>query len=246
MIKRPAPSHVPSAPRVIVAMDFSEPLAALAMAKRLDPGLCRLKVGNELFTAGGPRIVEAFHELGFDVFLDLKYHDIPNTVAGAVASAARLGVWMVNVHAGGGVAMLKAAKDSLAPFESPPLLIAVTVLTSLSSQDLSQLGWSPAADQLVATLAGMAWQVGFDGLVCSAQEASLLREQLSNDDDARQPVLVTPGIRPKGSGADDQFRIMTPGQAILAGSSYLVIGRPITQSDDPLGILRNITKEIAG
>lgn len=233
-------------PRIIVAMDFAHATEALTLAKQLDPSLCRLKVGNELFTSGGPEVVEAFNKLGFEVFLDLKYHDIPNTVAAAVASAARLGVWMVNVHAAGGVDMLKAARAALTPFKSPPLLIAVTVLTSLSSADLSQVGWAPAADQLAEALARMAWQTGVDGLVCSAQEARLLRDALKEVDESRQPVLVTPGIRPQGSAADDQTRIMTPAQAVQAGSSYLVIGRPITKSSNPLAVLRNITNEIAG
>lgn len=233
-------------PRIIVALDYPDVHSALANAKRLDPSLCRLKVGNELFTTGGPDVVKALQDLGFDIFLDLKFHDIPNTVAGAVSAAARLGVWMVNVHAGGGMEMMQAAKAALANFQHPPLLIGVTVLTSLSDTALSQIGWSVKAADLVQQFAKMTWAAGLDGMVCSAQEAQLLRRELGAQDSSRSPVLVTPGIRPQGSDADDQSRIMTPAQAIAAGSSYLVIGRPITKSSDPLGVLRNITEEIAG
>jgi orotidine-5'-phosphate decarboxylase len=235
--------------RIIVAMDYAEVSDAKACAKRLDPKLCRLKVGNELFTSGGPDIVKGFQDQGFEVFLDLKYHDIPNTVASAVAAAARLGVWMVNVHAGGGVSMLKAARAALDEFSVRPLLIAVTVLTSLSDDDLREIGWPQTANTLVPALASTAWSCGFDGFVCSAQEAELLKTSLTADEHSRSsvrsPVLVTPGIRPQGSPTNDQARIMTPAQAILAGSTYLVIGRPITQSTDPQRILRNITEEIA-
>lgn len=232
--------------RIIVALDYPDVPSAIVNAKRLDPTLCRLKVGNELFTSGGPDVVKALQDLGFDIFLDLKFHDIPNTVAGAVSAAARLGVWMVNVHAGGGMEMLQAAKDALADFQDPPLLIGVTVLTSLSNEALSQIGWSMSAAELVQQFAKMTWQAGLDGMVCSAQEAQFLRSFLHQQDAARSPVLVTPGIRPKGSDAHDQSRIMTPADAIASGSSYLVIGRPITKSSDPLGVLRKITEEIAG
>lgn len=233
-------------PRIIVALDYPDVHSALATAKRLEPGLCRLKVGNELFTTGGPGVVKSLQDLGFDIFLDLKFHDIPNTVAGAVSAAARLGVWMVNVHAAGGIEMLRAAKEAVDGFQHPPILIAVTVLTSLTSEALSQIGWSVSAPELVQQLAKLAWQAGLDGVVCSAQEADMLNGVLKAEDASRNPVLVTPGIRPQGSNVDDQSRIMTPVQAVVAGSSYLVIGRPITQSSDPLGVLRNITEEIAG
>lgn len=227
--------------KIIVALDFDNLDAALALAKQLNPEQCRLKVGKELFTCCGPRIVEALHELGFDVFLDLKFHDIPNTVAKAVKAAAELGVWMVNVHASGGLEMMKAARAALEPYgENRPLLIAVTVLTSMSSEELSQIGYQNSAELQVQHLAGLVQQAGLDGVVCSSQEASALKARFG-----KGFLLITPGIRPANAEVGDQKRIMTPAKALEAGSDYLVIGRPITMASSPLNALAEIAEEIA-
>jgi len=227
--------------KIIVALDFDTLDAALTLAKQLNPAQCRLKVGKELFTYCGPRIVEALHELGFEVFLDLKFHDIPNTVAKAVKAAAELGVWMVNVHASGGLEMMKAARAVLESYgENRPLLIAVTVLTSMSSEELSQIGYQNSAEQQVQRLAGLTQQAGLDGVVCSSQEASALKARFG-----KEFLLITPGIRPANAEAGDQKRIMTPAKALEAGSDYLVIGRPITQALSPLNALATIAEEIA-
>jgi len=226
-------------PRIIVPLDFADAAKALDLAQRLDPALCRLKVGKELFTHSGPDLVRQLIGLKFAVFLDLKFHDIPATVAGACAAAADLGVWMINVHAAGGERMLSAAREALDQHRKRPLLIAVTVLTSLNDADLRQVGIQiPAAEQ-VLILARLAAACGLDGVVCSAQEAITLRQELGRDF-----ILVTPGIRPAGTSRDDQQRIMTPAEAIRAGSDYLVIGRPITQAPDPLQVLKEINEEI--
>jgi len=227
-------------PRVIVALDFPGAEAALACAARLSPDTCRLKVGQELFTRAGPAVLEALAARGFEVFLDLKYHDIPNTVAGALRAAAALGVWMVNVHAAGGPAMLEAAREALAHASHRPLLVAVTLLTSLDRAQLAALGIEAEPAALVERWSALAAAAGLDGVVCSAQEAARLR--------AAAPagfVLVTPGIRPAGSGGDDQRRIATPLQALRDGADYLVIGRPVTQSDDPCRTLLTINEELA-
>ncbi|EGG98269.1 Orotidine 5'-phosphate decarboxylase [gamma proteobacterium IMCC2047] len=227
--------------KIIVALDFDRLDAALELAKQLDPSQCRLKVGKELFTCCGPQIVDALHQLGFEVFLDLKFHDIPNTVAKAVKAAAEMGVWMVNVHASGGMQMMKAARQILEPFgDKRPLLIAVTVLTSMSSEELAEIGYQNAAAQQVQHLAQLTKQAGLDGVVCSAQEAADLKAKLGDEF-----LLVTPGIRPQDSEAGDQKRIMTPSRALEAGSDYLVIGRPITQAVSPLEALGAIFKETA-
>lgn len=212
------------------------------MARLLDPARCRVKVGKELFTAAGPGLVEELVGQGFDVFLDLKFHDIPNTVAGAVRAAAELGVWMVNVHASGGGAMMRAATDALKPFGGRrPLLTAVTVLTSLGEQDLVELGITEPVDAHVLRLAALAQVSGLDGVVCSAREAPLIRDRLGSE-----PVLVTPGIRPRGAGEhDDQRRTLGPREALEAGSDYLVIGRPITASADPVQSLEAILSEMS-
>jgi orotidine-5'-phosphate decarboxylase len=224
---------------VIVALDYSEPAAAEALAARLDPALCRLKVGKELFTRAGPQLVRRLIDDGFDIFLDLKFHDIPNTVASAVAAAADLGVWMVNVHASGGPAMLAAAKGALQPFAADaPLLIAVTVLTSMDGEQLAATGISVEPAEQVMRLARLTHDSGLDGVVCSAREAERLRSRFGE-----AFVLVTPGIRPQGSALDDQQRIATPAAALAAGSHYLVIGRPITRSPDPLAALNAIIRE---
>lgn len=228
-------------PRILVAMDFDNQQACLEMASRLDPALCRLKVGKELFTAAGPQVVEALMGKGFDVFLDLKFHDIPNTTAKAVKAAAELGVWMVNVHASGGERMMAAARNELDKRSgNVPLLIAVTVLTSMEASDLAQIGIAREPREQVLHLASLAKQSGMDGVVCSAQEASMLSTQLGSDF-----CLVTPGIRPADAAADDQRRIVTPADAIAAGSHYLVIGRPITQAPDPVAACQSIAVSIS-
>lgn len=225
---------------IVVALDFPSEAQALALAERLNPQQCRLKVGKELFTRCGPKVVEGLHALGFEVFLDLKFHDIPNTTAMAVKAAAELGVWMVNVHCSGGLKMMQACREVLEQHNgNTPLLIGVTVLTSMEQSDLAGIGLDIAPQQQVLRLAGLAEQAGLDGLVCSAQEAALLKKQWP----AGQ--LVTPGIRPAGSAQDDQKRILTPAQAMQAGSDYLVIGRPITQAADPAQTLNDILAELA-
>jgi orotidine-5'-phosphate decarboxylase len=228
-----------SDPKIIIALDYPEAGPALALADRLQPSLCRLKVGKELFTATGPALLEQLMNRGFEVFLDLKFHDIPNTVAQACKAAAGLGVWMVNVHALGGRKMLDAAREALANTGRRPKLIAVTLLTSMAQGDLDDLGIVATPGEMVLRLASLARDCGLDGVVCSAQEAALLRKQCGNDF-----CLVTPGIRPAQASLDDQSRVMTPLAALRAGASYLVIGRPITQAEDPLRALLDINREI--
>ncbi len=225
--------------KIIVALDFPEAASALALAQRLDPALCRVKVGKELFTVAGPELVRTLVACGFEVFLDLKFHDIPNTVAAACRAAAGLGVWMVNVHASGGRRMMDAARSALVDLPQRPLLIAVTVLTSMSAEDLGEVGVSDAPAAQVLRLARLAQSCGLDGVVCSAQEATLLRTELGEEF-----RLVTPGIRPAGAEAGDQRRVMTPAQALHAGATDLVIGRPITAASDPLAVLEQIQTEI--
>lgn len=228
-----------SSSRVIVAMDFDNQQSALQLAEQLDPSQCRLKVGKELFTVAGPQLVKALVERNFDVFLDLKFHDIPNTTAKAVGAAADLGVWMTNVHACGGSRMMEAAQHSLQQSGSEMLLIAVTVLTSMEQSDLQQIGLQRDPAEQVLHLAQLAKNAGLQGVVCSAQEASTLKAQLGEEF-----KLVTPGIRLADSAADDQRRIVSPGDAIALGSDYLVIGRPITQSADPLATLNQINQSL--
>ncbi|HET9662983.1 MAG TPA: orotidine-5'-phosphate decarboxylase [Burkholderiales bacterium] len=226
-------------PRVIVALDYADAGSALALVERLDPALCRLKVGKELFTVAGPALVKSLVDRGFGVFLDLKYHDIPNTVASACRAAAGLGVWMLDVHASGGRAMLHAAREALAQESSPPLLVAVTVLTSLNVTDLAELGIAGTPADTAIRLARLARSCGLDGAVCSAQEAAALRREFGAGF-----CLVTPGIRLAQTQQDDQQRIMTPHAAIASGADYLVIGRPITLAPDPLAVLRDINSQI--
>lgn len=227
-------------PKILVALDYPQEHLALNLVAQLDPALCRLKVGKEMFTRFGPAFVEKLHGRGFQVFLDLKYHDIPNTVAAACEAAADLGVWMINVHALGGRRMMQAAAEALAKKSKPPLLIAVTVLTSLSQDDLSELGISRTPAELALSLATLAKSSGLDGVVCSAQEAAAMRQQMG-----KHFLLVTPGIRLDDSTQDDQRRIMTPQAAMQAGASYLVIGRPITQAENPVAVLRKIAADIS-
>jgi orotidine-5'-phosphate decarboxylase len=227
-------------PKVIVALDYPDRATALALVERLQPGLCRLKVGKELFTRAGPHLVEDLAARGFEVFLDLKFHDIPNTVASACHAAADLGVWMLNVHALGGERMLLAAREGCARAGRAPLLVAVTILTSMDAQDLAAVGLAGSPEENVLRLASLVHGCGLDGVVCSSRETAVLRERIGPDF-----LLVTPGIRPAGSQQDDQRRVMTPQQAISSGASYLVIGRPVTQADDPVSVLRTINSELA-
>lgn len=220
---------------VIVALDYADARAALELASGLEPALCRLKVGKELFTRAGPEVVRELQKLGFEIFLDLKFHDIPHTVASAVHAAADLGVWMVNVHASGGRRMMTAARERLEQGGYETLLIAVTVLTSSDRNDLADIGLDVDPIQQVLRLAALTEECGLHGVVCSAQEAPVLRER------HRAPfALVTPGIRPAGAAKDDQKRIMTPEQALSVGVDYLVIGRPVTQATDPVLALKKI------
>lgn len=227
-------------PKIVVALDFADQNKALQVADQLDPKLCRLKVGKEMFTHFGPDFVKALHQRGHSVFLDLKFHDIPNTVAGAVKSAADLGVWMVNVHASGGPKMMEAARVALDSYGAKrPLLIAVTVLTSFDADQLRAIGITRSIEEQVRALAGLTKSSGLDGVVCSAQEATMLRQ-----DNGASFVLVTPGIRPAGAAANDQVRTMTPKEALAAGSHYLVIGRPITGVADPRKALCDIAESL--
>jgi len=225
---------------VVVALDYPTQAQALAMAGQLDPSMCRVKVGKELFTASGPEIVENLHKLGFDVFLDLKFHDIPNTCAKAVGVAADLGVWMVNVHASGGRRMMEAARNEIEKKAHKPLLIGVTVLTSMEQPDLADIGLDIDPQLQVKRLAKLTEQSGLDGVVCSAQEVGLIRQTCSPEF-----LTVTPGIRPEGSEQGDQRRIMTPKQAQEAGVSYMVIGRPITLNSSPLEMLFSLNADMS-
>lgn len=229
-----------SDPKVVVALDFDNQADALAFVDKIQPSDCRLKVGKEMFTYFGPDFVKALVERGFDVFLDLKFHDIPNTVAKAVTAAAELGVWMVNVHASGGSEMMKKAKEALLPYgDKAPLLIAVTVLTSMGEEDLAGLGITKSPAEQVMHLARLTQKAGLDGVVCSAWEAETLKNTLGADF-----KLITPGIRPAGASSDDQKRIMTPIEAVNVGVDYLVIGRPITKAVDPLSVLQGINASL--
>jgi orotidine-5'-phosphate decarboxylase len=228
-------------PKVIVALDYADEILAMEFVEKVSPELCRLKVGKEMFTLFGPQFVRRLVNAGFDVFLDLKFHDIPNTVAKAVAASAELGVWMVNVHASGGARMMSAAREALIRYGSDaPLLIAVTVLTSMEQSELAQLGVTGSLREHVLRLARMTRDSGLDGVVCSAQEASMLKGDLGEDF-----KLITPGIRPQGSDAGDQRRIMTPAEACHQGADYLVIGRPITLSVDPAATLIAINQSLS-
>ena len=226
--------------RIIVALDFSSEKQVLEFTSQLEPSMCKLKVGKELFTLAGPDLVRQLVDNGFDVFLDLKFHDIPNTVARACKVATDLGVWMLNVHALGGRNMLIAAREALETSSNRPLLIAVTILTSLGQEDLQEIGLNGTPEDNVLRLANLTKEAGLDGVVCSSREVTNLRQT-----QGEAFTLVTPGIRPAGSEAGDQIRIMTPVDAIQAGSNYLVIGRPITQSADPIKTLHTINTELA-
>lgn len=226
--------------QVVVALDYENRRDALSFVEKVTPEVCRLKIGKEMFTRFGPEFVSLLTHKGFDVFLDLKFHDIPNTVAKAVKAAADMGVWMVNVHASGGLKMMSAAKDILSSYgDDAPLLIAVTVLTSMDESDLLGINITKSANEQVMDLARLTQQAGLDGVVCSAQEATVLKAELGQDF-----KLVTPGIRPAGFAANDQKRIVTPEQAVKDGADYLVIGRPITKAEDPVAVLEQINKSL--
>ncbi|HAN67709.1 MAG TPA: orotidine-5'-phosphate decarboxylase [Halieaceae bacterium] len=224
---------------ILVALDYPDEASALALVEQLSPQLCRLKVGKELFTRSGPGLVRRLQDQGYDVFLDLKFHDIPNTVASAVRAAADLGVWMVNVHASGGRRMMEAAAAELVRLQQPPLLIAVTVLTSMTDEDLRELGCLEGALARVSSLAGLAADSGMQGVVCSAEECPTLREQRGEDF-----ALVTPGIRLAGDSPGDQRRVVTPADARRRGADYLVVGRSITSAADPLAALQRVHEEL--
>ena len=226
--------------RVIVALDYPAADAALAFARSVSPADCRLKIGKELFTAAGPALVETLVKQGFDIFLDLKFHDIPNTVAGACKAAAGLGVWMLNVHASGGRAMMAAARAAVGDGSDRPQLIGVSLLTSMGAQEIEEVGLTGDAPAAVRRLAKLAQASGLDGVVCSAQEAAMLRAECGP-----HFCLVTPGIRPATASKDDQQRVMTPAAAVAAGADYLVIGRPVTQSKDPVATLAAINRDIS-
>lgn len=239
-ISTPSQANATTSP-ILVALDYADKNAALAFVDNIDPRDCRLKVGKEMFTLYGPQLVSELQQRGFEIFLDLKFHDIPNTVAHAVAAAAELGVWMVNVHASGGARMMSAAREVLVPFgKDAPLLIAVTVLTSMEAEDLRGIGIEQSPADYAERLAKLTKACGLDGVVCSAHEATRLKNSCGKDF-----KLVTPGIRPKGSAAGDQRRIMTPVEAVQAGVDYMVIGRPITQSAAPAETLRSILNSLA-
>lgn len=225
-------------PKIIVALDYADAASALKLVKQLDPTLCRLKVGKELFTAVGPQFIETLTRANFGVFLDLKFHDIPNTVAKACTAASNLGVWMLNVHASGGLEMMQAARKAVDSTDTKPLLIAVTVLTSMDQAGLNKIGVQSDLATHVLNLATLTQQAGLDGVVCSALEAQMLRSQLGSEF-----CLVTPGIRPENVNQDDQSRVVTPADALSMGASYLVVGRPITQATDPLKALEAINAE---
>lgn len=229
-----------STSRIIVALDFANENDALALVERLDPARCRLKVGKEMFTRSGPQLVEKLVGKGYDVFLDLKFHDIPNTVAGACRSAAELGVWMVNVHTLGGRKMMEAAREAVDKSSACPLLIGVTILTSMGQEDIEQVGLSGSPADNVRRLASLANDASLDGVVCSPKEVAMLRQSLPADFN-----LVTPGIRPAWAEKGDQTRITTPSDAVNLGSDYLVIGRPVTASPDPMEALHRIESELA-
>ena len=228
-------------PKVVVALDFDKKQEALSFVDKIQPSDCRLKVGKEMFTYFGPEFVKQLTTKGFDVFLDLKFHDIPNTVAKAVTAAADLGVWMVNVHASGGTEMMIKSKEALTAYgNDAPLLIAVTVLTSMGQEDLNGLGITKTPAEQVLSLATLTKNAGLDGVVCSAWEAETLKLELGTEF-----KLITPGIRPAGASSDDQKRIMTPEQAIAVGVDYLVVGRPITKAEDPHSVLQQINLSLS-
>ncbi len=227
-------------PKVIVALDYNSADEALSFSSKVSPSDCRLKIGNELFTTAGPSLVRELCDKGFGIFLDLKFHDIPNTVAKACEAAAKLGVWLVNVHASGGELMMRKAAETLLKYDHRPKLIAVTVLTSMDRKQLSGIGLDLEPCEQVRRLARLACDSGLDGVVSSAREVSMIKEICGRDF-----LCVTPGIRPQSANLDDQKRVMTPAEAVRAGSDYLVIGRPVTKAEDPVKALEIINEEIS-
>ena len=227
--------------RIIVALDVADEIELLRLVDVLRGRVGLFKIGKELFTALGPRAISLVRDRGAEVFLDLKYHDIPNTVAGAVRSAARLGVSMLSVHASGGSGMVRAAKDAAGESSNSPAVIAVTLLTSLGQTDVDDLGFTGQPRDVVLRLAALSLSAGADGLVTSPREVEPLRRKHGQD-----PLLVTPGVRPAGSAADDQTRVATPAKAVGDGADYLVIGRPITRDPDPAAAADRIAKELSG
>jgi orotidine-5'-phosphate decarboxylase len=225
--------------RIIVAIDTDSPEAALTTVKALSGEVGMIKVGMELFPRGGPELIRRIREEGFDVFLDLKFHDIPNTVAGAVRSAAALGVKFATVHASGGRAMLTAAAESVRG--TGTTLLAVTVLTSLDDADLADVGFSLGTAESVARLAGLAVSCGIEGIVCSAKEVAAVRARVG-----KGITLVTPGVRMPEDAAGDQKRVVTPADAIRRGADYIVVGRPITKAKDPAAAARAIAASMRG
>lgn len=227
----------PSQPKLIVALDFDNRADALSLVRRLDPQQCALKVGHEVFSLLGPDFVRELVDRHYHVFLDLKFHDIPNTVARACRVSANLGVWMLNVHASGGLDMMRAAKEAVSHFATPPLLVAVTVLTSMTTEDLNAVGLNVTLEEQVVHLAQLAKEAGLDGVVCSAHEVSLIKKYCGSEF-----LTVTPGIRMSSSAPDDQSRMMNPEAAIKAGSDYLVIGRPITRATNPKQVVADLLR----
>ena len=225
---------------IIVALDFVDAESAMKLAEKLDPAACRVKVGKELHAAAGPQLIDKLSRAGFEIFLDLKFHDIPNTVASACRVAARQGVWMINVHASGGRRMMLAAREAVDHADTRPLLIGVTILTSLSTAELSEIGFTGSAADNVMRLAALTKACGLDGVVCSAEEATSLKAALGA---AFQ--LVTPGIRLPGDAKGDQQRVVSPTDAIRSGADYLVIGRSITRAKDPIATLHSINRQLA-
>ncbi len=225
--------------KVIVALDFNNLTEVMEFVQQIKPSECRLKVGKELFTAYGPQIIRELQALGFEIFLDLKFHDIPNTVYKAIRVASDLGVWMVNVHASGGREMLTKARQAIEDSQHKPLLIAVTILTSLSESAVAEIGYQHSLVEQTLHLARLSYECGLDGVVCSAHEAAAIKLATS-----AEFLTVTPGIRLNTDKVDDQTRIMTPSIAVASGADYLVIGRPITKSVLPIETLQGINQSL--
>jgi len=228
-------------PKIIIAIDQMIIVDLEILLGKLDPQMCRIKIGKSMFTRYGLEPIKTVQRFGFDVFLDLKYHDIPNTVGDAVEAAADHGVWMVNLHAAGGQKMMETARERLVKHDHHPLLIAVTCLTSLDADDLQYLGIMHTPTSYAWGLANAAYECGMDGIVCSPHEVHEIRESHLFDANF---MTVVPGIRPSYAKLNDQKRVMTPREAIKEGATYLVIGRPITEAENPIAMLTKISSEI--
>ncbi|MFP3014286.1 MAG: orotidine-5'-phosphate decarboxylase [Arsenophonus sp.] len=225
---------------IIVALDYNDKIKALSFVDSVNPNDCHLKIGMQMFTLYGTQFIQTLHQRGFQVFLDLKFYDIPNTVAKAVKAAADIGVWMINVHASGGSRMMSAAKEALVEYgKDAPILIAVTVLTSMDKCSLQQVGINQETSEQVLRLSKLSKECNLDGVVCSAHEASIVKSACGNNF-----LLITPGIRNNVTDVNDQRRIMTPKEAINVGINYIVIGRPITCSVNPVLSLIKINRSI--